>query len=177
MTLILLPRFRVPEELLMAAVAQAGPAHSPSRGGLVTLSSRPLVPPYCHPRACLGTRGPLLVLDIVLSHGVSGWAWVGAIIRAYNQITLEHKFKGKDKSVLTFFLPVLFSLGSRGVFFLIEYDLLRNLVSIFPNRIILLRELNLLQVSVSSAQFKRWGQGPVGVLLLISAIFYSQLCR
>lgn len=29
------------------------------------------VPPYCHPRACLGTRGPLLVLDIVLSHGVT----------------------------------------------------------------------------------------------------------
>ena len=27
--------------------------------------------PYCHPRACLGTRGPLLVLDIVLSHGVT----------------------------------------------------------------------------------------------------------
>lgn len=27
--------------------------------------------PYWHSRACLGTRGPLLVLDIVLSHGVT----------------------------------------------------------------------------------------------------------
>lgn len=71
---------------------------------------------------------------------------------------------------------MLFSLGSRGVFFLIEYDLLRNLVSIFP-RIILLRELNLLLKFLPLLlSLKDEARGPVGVLLLMSAI-YSQLCR
>ena len=49
----------------------------PDRPGPLTFAWWPhhplltaLVPPHCHPRACPGTRGPLLVPDIVLSHGV-----------------------------------------------------------------------------------------------------------